>query len=114
MHRANTPESPAFNTMQSPKSTQTERTDPREQFTQDDTKAEFGTRQKVDHHGSAQVCRGFLPWLCFVPALQDPRQYTPGTKWGLTFIVAMGGLVVPLSSGVLFRKTFNSLARTRS
>jgi hypothetical protein len=35
-------------------------------------------------------------------ALQGPRQYAPGMKWGLTFIVAMGGLVVPLSSGVLF------------
>ncbi|OQE05115.1 hypothetical protein PENVUL_c027G08718 [Penicillium vulpinum] len=71
-------------------------------LTQDDTKAELGASQEVDLHGSERVRRGFLPWLCLVPALKDPKQYPPVMKWGLTFIVAMGGLVVPLSSGVLF------------
>ena len=106
-------ESPGFNTMQSPKNTQTRRPDSPEQLTQDATRAEFATKQDVDTRGSAQVRRGFLSLLCFVPAVQDPRQYTPGVKWGLTFIVAMGGLVVPLSSGVLFRKASYYLTRTR-
>lgn len=83
-----------------------------EKLMQDNTKAELG-KQEIDHD-LEHVRRGFLRWLCFVPALQDPRQYTPGMKWGLTFIVAMGGLVVPLSSGVLFRKASSSLVRTRS
>ncbi|KXG49612.1 Major facilitator superfamily domain, general substrate transporter [Penicillium griseofulvum] len=78
-----------------------ERTDSPDQLTQDD-KAELGSTHEIDPHGSEHVRRGFLPWLCLIPALKDPRQYTPGMKWGLTFIVAMGGLVVPLSSGVLF------------
>ncbi|KAJ5375430.1 hypothetical protein N7517_007436, partial [Penicillium concentricum] len=99
-------ESPEFGTMQSStrkeNTPQSERTDSPEKPTQDNTKAELGTREKIDPHGLECARRGFLPWLCFVSALQDPRSYTSGMKWGLTFIVAMGGLVVPLSSGVLF------------
>jgi hypothetical protein len=68
-----------------------------------DIKTEFGTeKEETDPHGAEPVRRGFLPWLCFIPALQDPRQYNPRMKWFLTSIVAMGGLVVPLSSGILF------------
>ncbi|KGO76907.1 Major facilitator superfamily domain, general substrate transporter [Penicillium italicum] len=68
-----------------------------------DIKSELETeKEETDPHGAEQVRRGFLPQLCFVPALQDPRQYNPRMKWFLTWIVAMGGLVVPLSSGVLF------------
>ncbi|CAP96132.1 Pc21g12350 [Penicillium rubens Wisconsin 54-1255] len=91
--------------MQSPRSTGTMpeyETDSPEKLMQDNTNAELGTKQEIEPHGLEHVRRGFLPWLCFVPALQGPRQYAPGMKWGLTFIVAMGGLVVPLSSGVLF------------
>ncbi|KAJ5505193.1 Major facilitator superfamily domain general substrate transporter [Penicillium fimorum] len=95
-----------FNTMQPQESTKAtlwdERTDSPDELMQDDTKAELGVGREINHHNSERVRRGFLPWLCLVPALQDPSQYTPGMKWGLTFIVAMGGLVVPLGSGVLF------------
>lgn len=60
-------------------------------------------REKIDNNASRWVRRGFLPWLCMVPSVQNPRSYSSGVKWFLTFIVAAGGLVVPLSSGVLFR-----------
>lgn len=114
-----TPESPvALNTMQSPRiaeeTPECERTVSPKELTKDDTKAELGSKQDIDPRGSEHVRRGFLPFLCFVPALQDPRDYTPGMKWVLTFIVAMGGLVVPLSSGVLFRKVSSYQTRTRS
>ncbi|KAJ5804113.1 uncharacterized protein N7518_000416 [Penicillium psychrosexuale] len=106
-HQRSSAESPAaLNMMQSPRITETtpedERTDSLNEPTQDDTKAELGIRQEIDTHSSQHVHRGFFQWLCFVPALQSPTHYTPGMKWALTFIVAMGGLVVPLSSGVLF------------
>lgn len=102
--------------MQSPIITETtpehERTDSPNELAKDDIKAELGSKEEIDPRGSDHVSRGFLPFLCFVPALQDPRHYTPGMKWVLIFIVAMGGLVVPLSSGVLFRKISYSPART--
>ncbi|KAJ5518117.1 Major facilitator superfamily domain general substrate transporter [Penicillium expansum] len=106
-HTNNTPGyQEALNIMQSPIITQTtpehERTDSPNELAKDDIKAELGSKEEIDPRGSDHVSRGFLPFLCFVPALQDPRHYTPGMKWVLTFIVAMGGLVVPLSSGVLF------------
>lgn len=104
--------------MQSPKISETtpeyERTASPKELIQDNTKAELGSKQEIDPRGSEHVRRGFLPLLCFVPALQDPRHYTPGMKWGLTFIVAMGGLVVPLSSGVLFRKVSSYQIGARS
>ncbi|RHZ53847.1 MFS transporter [Aspergillus thermomutatus] len=59
-------------------------------------------QEKDDRGGSRHVRRGFLSFLCFVPAIEDPRKYPAGRKWFLTAIVAGGGLVVPLSSGVLF------------
>ncbi|KAF7167695.1 hypothetical protein CNMCM5623_000942 [Aspergillus felis] len=59
-------------------------------------------QEKENRDGSRHVRRGFLSFLCFVPAIEDPRQYPAGRKWFLTAIVAAGGLVVPLSSGVLF------------
>ncbi|EAW14727.1 putative MFS transporter [Aspergillus clavatus NRRL 1] len=69
-----------------------------------DPKDDLGTGQeKNDRDGSRPVRRGFLSFLCLVPAIEDPRQYPAARKWFLTAIVAGGGLVVPLSSGVLFR-----------
>ncbi|EAW18090.1 MFS transporter [Aspergillus fischeri NRRL 181] len=59
-------------------------------------------QEKDNRNGPRHVHRGFLSFLCFVPAIEDPRQYPAGRKWFLTAIVAGGGLVVPLSSGVLF------------
>lgn len=114
-----TPESlAALNTMRSPRITEEnpecERTASPKELTKDDTKAELGSKQEIDPRGSENVRRGFLPWVCLVPALHDPEHYTPGMKWALTFIVAMGGLVVPLSSGVLFRKVSSYQSRTRS
>ncbi|KAI2725070.1 hypothetical protein CBS147333_9588 [Penicillium roqueforti] len=106
-HKCSSAESPAaLNMMQSPAITETtpedERTDSLNEPTQDVTKAELGIRQEISTHSSQHVRRESFQWLCFVPALQSPTHYTPGMKWALTFIVAMGGLVVPLSSGVLF------------
>lgn len=119
VHKSNIPETPvALATMHSPRITEItpeyERTASPKELTQDDIKAELGSKQDVDPRGSEHVRRGFLSFLCFVLALQDSRHYTPGMKWGLTFIVAMGGLVVPLRSGVLFRKLFSYQTRTRS
>lgn len=62
-------------------------------------------QEKGNRNGPRHVRRGFLSFLCFVPAIEDPRQYPAGRKWFLTAIVAGGGLVVPLSSGVLFRRS---------
>ncbi|PKX96937.1 putative MFS transporter [Aspergillus novofumigatus IBT 16806] len=59
-------------------------------------------REKDNRNGPRHVRRGFLSFLCLVPAIEDPRQYPAGRKWFLTAIVAGVGLVVPLSSGVLF------------
>ncbi|KAL3436761.1 major facilitator superfamily domain-containing protein [Aspergillus tetrazonus] len=59
-------------------------------------------QEKNDRDGSRHVRRGFLSFLCLVPAIEDPRQYAAARKWFLTAIVAGGRLGVPLSSGVLF------------
>lgn len=67
-------------------------------------------QEKNDRDGSRHVRRGFLSFLCLVPEIEDPRQYAAARKWFLTAIVAGGGLVVPLSSGVLFRRSSLSAA----
>ncbi|KAK1142345.1 hypothetical protein N8T08_007897 [Aspergillus melleus] len=83
--------------------TDDERTDSVNTLARRNVETELGTKQKEsDPNASRRVRRGFLSWLCVVPSVQNPRSYSSGVKWFLTFIVAAGGLVVPLSSGVLF------------
>ncbi|GLA00564.1 hypothetical protein AnigIFM60653_009314 [Aspergillus niger] len=66
-----------------------ERTDTIDPLAQPNIKTELGNgRENIDPNAP----------------VRDPRSYSSGVKWFLTFIVAAGGLVVPLSSGVLFRK----------
>ncbi|PYH54686.1 MFS transporter [Aspergillus niger CBS 101883] len=80
-----------------------EPTDSVDPLAQPNIKTELGNgRENIDPNAPVRVRRGFLPWLCMVPSVQDPQSYSSGVKWFLTFIVAAGGLVVPLSSGVLF------------
>lgn len=94
--------------------TDDERTDSVNTLAQRNVETELGTKQEEsDPNASRRVRRGFLPWLCVVPSVQDPRSYSSGVKWFLTFIVAAGGLVVPLSSGVLFRTDLLSLPLPR-
>lgn len=103
MHRSNFPEAPATMSMET--KTDHERTDTIDPLAQPNIKIELGNgRENIDPNAPVRVRRGFLPWLCMVPSVQDPQSYSSGVKWFLTFIVAAGGLVVPLSSGVLFRK----------
>ncbi|GFF47766.1 MFS transporter, putative [Aspergillus udagawae] len=92
-HRSETPRSPPDSeNMDSQRSTE-----------KSDLDDDLGMGQeRNDRDGSRHVPRGFLPFLCLVPAIEDPRQYPAARKWLLTAIVAGGGLVVPLSSGVLF------------
>lgn len=96
------PEVPA--TMNMETKTNHERMDSADTLAQPNIETELGAeREKIDPNATRRVRIGFLPWLCLVPSVQDPRSYSSGVKWFLTFIVAAGGLVVPLSSGVLFR-----------
>ncbi|OJJ45141.1 hypothetical protein ASPZODRAFT_70199 [Penicilliopsis zonata CBS 506.65] len=48
------------------------------------------------------VQRGVLSFLTLIPAIEDPEKYPARQKWMLTTIIALGGLMTPLSSGILF------------
>ena len=48
--------------------------------------------------------RGILGRLTVVPEVDNPYDYKPSTKWGLTFIIALATAAAPLGSTIFYRK----------
>ncbi|KAF7940719.1 uncharacterized protein EAE97_006905 [Botrytis byssoidea] len=46
--------------------------------------------------------RGLLELLTIIPEVEHPKAYKNGTKWFITFIVAVAGAAVPLGSAIFF------------
>ncbi|KAF5869561.1 putative mfs multidrug resistance protein [Botrytis fragariae] len=46
--------------------------------------------------------RGLLGLLTIIPEVENPQNYKNGTKWLITFIVAVAGAAAPLGSAIFF------------
>lgn len=80
-----------------------------------DTEAGLPAQNGKENQGSSMATRhgsGFLPFLVFISVDADATKSSNRTKWLLTWIVSLGALATPLSSGILFR-TFLALCRGR-
>jgi hypothetical protein len=48
--------------------------------------------------------RGLLGILSIIPEVERPYDYADGTKWLITFIVALAAAAAPLGSAIFFRE----------
>lgn len=64
----------------------------------------------LEHTPTAMVVprskrRGLLGLMTIVPEVEHPQSYKNGTKWLITFIVAVAGAAAPLGSAIFFRES---------
>lgn len=52
--------------------------------------------------------RGLLARFTLLPEVESPYAYRNGTKWFITFQVAMAAAAAPMGSSILLRKHFSS------
>lgn len=50
--------------------------------------------------------RGLFGRLTILAEVEDPKSYPRGTKWFITFVVAIAGMAAPLGSTIIFREDF--------
>jgi hypothetical protein len=48
--------------------------------------------------------RGLLGQLALIPEVATPQKYTRQTKWLITLVVSIAGMVAPLGSAIFFRR----------
>jgi MFS family permease len=46
--------------------------------------------------------RGLFASMCVIGEITEPKHYGNGTKWFLTFVVAVGAAIAPLGSGIIY------------